>query len=748
MINKMNTEYHILSKLLPIIIFPIFLFGCSLKSPGFRNDDLLNWKYADLRILDPSDAREPNEDIIAIYTRFIGQSFQIRIDFLNMDQQAGRDIYIALDTNPGGKSSFETDNRSYIHSEIDWDYLIKISDAMNFSILNAHSVVLDGVKTFIVIDQPQDRMIISLPKKYLPIYPGNTSVQVFTASADTHQIADAINPVAVDAPPPPRSKVLLAFWNTFSAASPAETLRSWAGAHSGPMSSRHGLSYLLIAADRTGSTIFVLDGITPEMLSALDYIKQLPHINSLINRGVLAFTDLNGIKNDNNKRIYDWLNERKGGVIDFYLLLNSLFIQDNSNLFFGVNGYAKFAKESNACDFNDLNNHNYLINSIPVECKDLLLSYTSTHSKGPLIIGGDFSLSLLGNPSFSRDFFTYLHEHPWIQILSGSDIVNTEATIIKPISINTGVTVTHLPIQQTYQSTAQDKLAHSLVMAPRNIVTALAIQTYSLINRPDNMDIMQLSPAYIGQVGEMIAAAEWVNAPSIIETCDIDLDYDGINECILSNENIFMVVEPEGGYIPFVFSRDDLGIHQIIGPTWEFLLGISDPSEWDPGFGVRADAGQILGAFQDSFVNWKTYQTIVKPGEVDLYNEMGSISKNIKLFTNHISVTIQNLEKSQFNSYIPLVVDPWRRYSAGWGDLYAQGLITHNYSWGISNGVKVTIQSNNPLVASTFKDSEEIMLQPEDPNYNFSPGHYLPYPMSLVKIDTYANASIDIFLNH
>ena len=53
--------------------------------------------------------------------------------------------------------------------------------------------------------------------------------------------------------------------------------------------------------------------------------------------------------------------------------------------------------------------------------------------------------------------------------------------------------------------------------------------------------------------------------------------------------NIFIVIEKDGGYIPFVFTRDAQGIHQIIGPTWEFIIGLSDPSSWDIKLGVRSE---------------------------------------------------------------------------------------------------------------------------------------------------------------
>jgi len=732
-----------LAKLVIIIVFPIFLFGCSTNSAGLRSDGLLNWKYADLRALDPSDTQEPDQDLIAIYTRFVGQSFQIRIDFLSMDDYFGSDISIALDTNFGGISLIETRDSHHILSDIDWDFLIGISGTIAFSILNSHNLPVDGIETFIMIDQAQDRMIISLPRTFLPVYLGHTNIQVFTTSRETGQIIDQIAPVGIDTPPPPRAQVLFEFWNTFSAASPAETLRSWAGAHSGPMSSRHGLQYLIEAMDQTEATLFILDPLTPQDLSALDYIEQMPRMKSLIERGLLIFPVLDNDQRSGNEIVNNWLVDEENYKNS--LLLKRMIDKDSKLFYNGGNDYAQPTKEENDCDFIDLSMHDFLFNQIPISCKKLLISSATSPPVKPLTIGGDFRASFLGNPSISRYFFEYIYEHPWIQILTAKDLGNLGQSYLLPKSII--ASISSQPYLHTQQSTNQLKIAQAIELLPRNNITDLASEVFNLITQPENPAIYSLSAAYLGQVGEIIAAAEWADKPYVIETCETDLDYDGVNECLLANEKIFMVVEPQGGYVPFMFSRDDEGIHQIIGPTWEFMLGISDPSEWNPDLGVRADNRQILGAFQDSFTSWNAYQTDVKPGAINLLNAEGTMIKAIHLFENHTSITIQKSEVEQFYTYIPLAVDPWVRFSPGWGDLYTQIATLFSYTWGLRGGETVTIGANIPLTVNTFSDSKDQMLSAEDPNYDYAAGHYLPYPMSLVTINLSVITSIDIHLS-
>ena len=60
------------------------------------------WTARDLRLLDPLDAPDPALDLIAVYTRSAGLEDHIRLDFLDVPETPAADIFIALDTQPGG----------------------------------------------------------------------------------------------------------------------------------------------------------------------------------------------------------------------------------------------------------------------------------------------------------------------------------------------------------------------------------------------------------------------------------------------------------------------------------------------------------------------------------------------------------------------------------------------------------------------------------------------------------------------
>jgi hypothetical protein len=85
--------------------------------------------------------------------------------------------------------------------------------------------------------------------------------------------------------------VLLAFWNTVPAYTPAQALRRWDGAHTGPYGERHGLHLLLQAVRRSKVPVVLLDLKTPAALSALDFLGKLPQIQNLSTQGLLILPE-------------------------------------------------------------------------------------------------------------------------------------------------------------------------------------------------------------------------------------------------------------------------------------------------------------------------------------------------------------------------------------------------------------------------------------------------------------------------
>jgi hypothetical protein len=761
-----------------LVIMGILLVGCQSMSVSPDRRKLLDWKYSDLKLLDAIDPVEPGLDLIAAYSRIRDRKLQLRMDFLELDKYLGKDLYIPIDTNPGGDTQIITDSKSRLVSDIKWDYLIKMTNAGGIELLNNHNTIVNASWLYVVYDQDQDRIIIDVTSSNLPAITGQTKFQVIVTPPGTAMIADKSEPFTTDTPSPARAKLLFAFWNTFSSETPAQTLRSWAGAHAGPMSSRHGLRFLIDAADRTDSTIFLLDLLTPENISALDYINALPRIRKLADKGILGLPVINsnvelsriqsydralssGIESNPLDVYGDWIRYSDLNNLDsqftsnFMLFLNNNKLLHNNDLFNSDNDYAQYIGDDNDCEL--LPNSQILdlpeIN-LSVNCKRLFLTYAINTTSSPLFLGGDFSKSILGDPSMSTQVFSYIAVHPWIQVLTIEELAMSGGLQPGfPLLTQNSKAILENGKQQSAEPNAAESLSikskiyAALVKANHNQLTDLAWQVYDTFLEPGSAELISLRENYVGQIGEILAAADWGKAPSKIESCNLDLDYDRVNECILANENIFAVIEPDGGYIPFVFSADAQGLHQVVGPTWEFVVGLSDPSSWDVASGVRADSVQVLGALADQFSSWNYYSTSIEDGKIILYDVDMTMRKSVSIYSDKIHMDILNDSPSQINSSIPLVVDPWQRFTPHWGDTYTSVVVPSGFTWGIVHQEMVGIYSTDSFTTITFNAAHKLLSLPEDPNFDYSLGHYLPYPMALVEFISSVNISVDIVIN-
>jgi hypothetical protein len=669
-------------------------------------------------LLDPVDALIPEQDLIALYTRTDNKYYQIRMDFLDMEFPYNHDIYIPIDTNPGGSNQIRTSNNGLLDVGINWEYLIFIPASGNVVIVNSQLSNVYGMELLIFRDNPQDNIVLSFNQKAIPEITSLTKIQVIITPPNQDIVADLIKPIYIEAPSPSRVKVLFAFWNTFSASTPAETLRSWAGAHSGPISSRHGLKYLLDAADNTKTPVVLLDLLKPETVSALDYLDVLPKIDSLFN--------------------------------------GSLLLNENNDLFCGYYDYAKYIKLSQNCLVSPSNSiENANISEILLECKSSFISQGLLNSPNPIILGGDFSNSLLGDPVISTALFTYINYHPWIQVLSRYDTQNTfgNKTIGFPSYFNShSISQINYPLNtiseiNSKHSQTEQYIYSALLDLPKNKITDLAWQVYASLSHPSSSELLPLSANYIGQIGHILAAAEWVDQPFSITTCNIDLDYDGENECILANKSIFLTIEPKGAYIPYIFSNDKNGAHQIVGPTWEFILGLADPSTWDLSLGVMSDPGQIPGAFADNADDLEDYKITLLDNEILFESDISPLHKSFKITNNDILVNIQDSRQSSNPFQIPFVLDPWIRYTAGWGNKYISTTTSQGIQWGIKQGLSIELHSNTQIQIYPFNATHNEMAYPEDPNFDYSRGHYLPYPMALSEIYSTGVTSVDIVIN-
>jgi hypothetical protein len=304
-----------------LLILSLLITGCTSFSRYSFESITSSWKYSDLRLLDPVDVPNPEQDILAVYTRIQSESFQIRLDFLDLSSLYGQDIYLLFDTHPGGTDVVQI-GRSEVQADIHWDYALNLPAKSNAVMLNHELLPVYGLELMTSRDIDQDYIVVSINKSKLPVAWNTARIQAFTSPPSTSSIADRSQPVVASATPPPRAEVMFLFWNVFSAETPARTLRSWYGAHSGPNSNSHGLKYILDAAEETQTSLFLIDFPSSAVGPGLDYIGVSSLLDDLIDENVINKMEMNNFEN--------------------YIVNEGLVIGNKFGKFYGGNDYAQY----------------------------------------------------------------------------------------------------------------------------------------------------------------------------------------------------------------------------------------------------------------------------------------------------------------------------------------------------------------------------------------------------------------------
>jgi hypothetical protein len=670
------------------------------------------WLSADLRLLDPlEDTATPSTDILAIYTRTVGSDFEIRVDLLDLPLTPDYHLQILLDTLPGGNS---------------WDLTIDLPADGRPTVFPASPNLVPRL----VRDPWLDTVIVRFNQLYIP-QPFTLKVVSYLQGETAPE--DETPPVRSDAlPPTQRAPLALVFWNVFPAATPAQSLRRWDGAHTGPLGERHGLKQILDNAGINSIPLALLDLKTPSGLAALDYLGVMPQIQDLSSLGLLVLPDVAF-----SEPAAISLGYSRRAALGFGLPASQF-----------VYGAASQLQSNYLAQFLPLDDSSHLAHSgatrlIPLPAADALQAtrdglsldvrralVETAFSADPsdlVVLGGDLPRSTWGNEDMAAPTFAWIAAHPWIQPLTGEDLlafpVEAHAASLPP------------------GSSVQPPLLVALHLAPKNVITDSAWQSYFLLTAPSNDEKLKaLRMDYLDQVGELLAAAGWAEQPSAQVGCDQDLDNDSQPECILSNRKFYAVLDPAGGRLVDLFYVNETGPHQLVGPSSQFTVGLSDPSEWHPELGQAADPSVIPGAFTDEPGPWLAYIPNISSDGITFSSPDGSRVKTYRLLEDGIEILYRG--SSPVRTRILLAVDPQLFYRGP--TTYTGSMAPGQWSWGLNNGIRVHVTSAASLSVQSFTDSFQYLSQPENPDYPYPGGHYLPFPLSVVTIQESGNFWVQI----
>jgi hypothetical protein len=739
-----------------LIVLSVMLPGCQ----GVTHTDLdIPWQYSDVRALDSSDASNPGADVLAVYLRQHSSSLsekdsQLRLDFLDLSYLPECDVYIAFDTQPGGSIQISPS----LATNIDWDILLKVSASLQIQLFDAQLNRLPATHISVYRDPVQDTLTIDFSDKIFQ-YPASIyKFQIFTTQPGSTMLIDSTQSISSAGVPPQRAETRLAFWNTFPALTPVQTLRRWDGAHTGPQGGRHGLFNLLIAAKNHTIPLILLDLKTPTSLAALDYVGGMTLIQDMLDKELLLLPDPQPVLSYSNPV------SLPGEVMDRALA----FIQTDERAFNLPSSQAVFSTSAPFVDSEGISRYSTIFQmQFPQPSNDspypeFYLSscagqavvpitifpetdryYDQTGTDGAsislrralidnaiqntqlnstdtvfVILGGELPKSTWGILDEAEATFTYFDNHPWIHVVGENDLKLSYGS--KSSDCQEKITAAEFNLRtQTIMA---------LVTSPRNIAYSQAIQTLTSLTTPiypDSAGLLELRKKYLGQVDVLIEVARWVENRSTKSDCEIDIDSDSQPDCILTSDRFFLVLDPQNGGLSDAFFIDRGNLHQIIGPSSLLATGLSSPETWNRSDGAISDPSVISGAF---WGEEKPYHIDVGNHTIKFTSLAGT--KSYTLSPGGISINITEPTDKPYQ--MPFLFDPWMRFTPQWANSFTSEFElvgNSSFSWNYPDGSNIVLESNNPLTIISFTDSQAFMQSTENPDIDYPQGHFLPIPL-------------------
>lgn len=777
-----------------ILVITISLFLCACMptrhvSPGQK------WLYADLRSISTPEDILPYYDLIAVYTRNADTDFQIRLDFLDLDLTPRTDLYLALDTQPGGTDWLPLG----IKAQVNWEILLvfpaegppQVLKAPNKSPNSPQDLeVYPDLVPRIVRDPYMDSVVISMNSASLapraPIY----TLQAFVAPQGEKMMVDSSEAIRSDSLPAPQTPVILAFWNTFPAFTPAQALRRWDGAHTGPFGERHGLQLLLSAVQQSRVPIVLLDLKSPTSLSALDYLGVLPKIKMLVDDKLLVLPDaipetmiqssINSLQSTTNNLAKvepsaNLISPSETFLLD-WAVRRALADERQISLRFGLQGsqllYAPYPAAQPPGGYPVI--FTPIAIRQPIRWKDRILipipsiapqyepgidgpsvdlrremleNATSDQRTKPslIILGGSLPDSSWGDPESSKMTLRYVANHPWIKPLNIDDILSMR-NMAEFMDFSSQVIPSQPSLQIEIISSCTsiiDQLNPSCSF-PSNAITQSAWQAYqaTFVSLSQNPPITPLiRSSFMGQIKEILTAGNWAADPTPQITCEVDPDQDGQPECILASKQIFSLIELEGARLAFLFGLSPTGPHQFVGPSTQFYIDTNSLPTTDI---PPVETSNLNGTIMDYSSTENLYTPHPEASGISFTSKDGSNTKTFRL--TDLGIQISYHAASRVISQITLAIDPWRRFYPNWGNQFIYKKIDQGWSWGYQDGPTMEITSTTGLKFTPFTASHSWMILPENPNIDYPTGHFIPFPLALLEIHANGDSQVQINL--
>lgn len=746
-----------------IIILAIPLVACQSIPPTVTSDT--PWRATDLRVLESPNQPDAAFDLVAAYTRLTKSDLELRFDLLGSPDPFDYELYVVIDSGQGGGGRLPFDAQP----NFDWDIALGFP-AWGLPRAFRPSGTSPEIRPRIHRDSVLDAAIVSIARHDLSGNLATYQIFAYIVKSGERQVADSIGPVLVGGVPPQiQAPLSIAFWDAFPAATPAQALRRWNGAHAGPYGQRHGLSILLQAASQNNVPVAILDIKRPEQLSALEAVGGLNLVRHMVKDELLLLPDQS--YGDPQAASISLQFSRTAGKS--FQIGTSLFRygakassapdgQNDQGTYLAA--FARLQDRSHLLAWNgtrlvplpepgELESPQVDDEGLAISTRKALLQAALSFDTTDLVtLGGELSNSPWGDSLIAPPAFRYIAGHPWIHTLNREDLLKFPTINGAPDCPD----LLCLPVQEAAHP-QQAQILQALQDAPGDLFHDLAWQTYLRLTDPTPDERLQaLRAGYLGQVGPLLAAARWNKTPVDQSTCTVDWNWDNLAECIVSSPNIFLAIDPLGGRLVFAAARFGNKTLEWIGPRSQFIVGLGDAFEWHPGRGLSSDPQEISGAFADPLDTanaadiWEHYQAETKPGEIILINPRDGRRKTFRIAGQGIQISIES--QQHFPTQIPLTLIGKESYEPGGFGRYQStadqfSAAPQVYTWQLNRNATARILVEGAKISvDNFSDSSSLWSQPEDPNTGYPPGHYVPFPLSIINLQPQRNYSVEIQL--
>jgi hypothetical protein len=707
---------------------------------------------ADLRLLEAPNHPDPSYDLVAAYARQTKTDLELRFDLLGSPAPLSYDLYVALDTRPGGGGRLPLD----LPTPLDWDVLLRYPAAGLSSAVSADGRLLPEIRPRIIRDGQLDAITVRVSTRELPIDRKVLSFQAFLVRRGETELADTIGPAELNGPAvTTRAPAYLVFWDVLPSETPAIALRRWDGAHTGPFGQRHGLSVLLQASSRAGIPVILLDLARADRLAALDALGGLDGLRKLSQDGLVSIpawgtedaltssTDAaRAFRLPTSKYAYGPIT---GPLLDSY---KGVFARQQDAAHLVLWNQAQVvplpADQGDTPTGAAGQGEDLITTGLAVETRAALLAAALSPDPADLVaLGGSLPTSPWGDQSIAAPAFAYLAGHPWVNVLSAGDLLSFPAQPGQPDCPD-------LLCKNIPTGAADFKEFAQLVQQTRDgLFAGLARQAFNELTDPvPDPRLAELRAGYVGTVtGPLLAAARWEADPRPQAGCPEDIDVDGMPECILANEQVFAVLDPQGARLTLLAMRKNGKVFEVAGQRSQLAVGLGDPSTWtsEPG---RGDPQDFPGAFSDPANPWKLHQVDVSPDAITFTDPQTSATITYRLEEHTLRVEIQ--PAGSITTSIPLLLISPATYAPGGYSRYQAGPFDdpERWNWSMRDGPVVDIHAEGgKLVPSAFIGGLSLLKSPEDPDKQYPTGFYLPFPMAVVEITVSGPCTVILSLN-